>query len=99
MGRGLALPDRCAATEGDEIASNRAGARSVALDAELVLNFDDDREVTLHVVTPEGSRQLGTFDHVRDAWAAVDRIDSRGTREAARGGPGDVRQPEGRRAT
>ena len=99
MGRRLAVSARCAATEGDETASDGAGTRSVTVDAELVLDFNDDREVTLHVVTPQGDRELGTFDHVRDAWAAVDRIDLQGIREAARGGPRHERRPEGRRAT
>ena len=99
MGRRMAVPDRCAATEGDETASDGARTPSVTVDAELVLDFNDEREVTLHVVTPQGSRELGTFEHVRDAWAAVDRIDLRGIRETARGGPGHERHPEGRRAT
>ena len=95
MGRRLAVHDRRAATEGDETASDGARTPSVTVDAELVLNFSDDREVTLHVVTPQGNRELGTFDHVRDAWAALDRIDVQGIGAAALGGPRRERRPEG----
>ncbi len=99
MGRRLAVPGRCAPTEGDETASDGAGMQSVTVDAELVLDFNADREIMLHVVTPQGHRELGTFDHVRDAWGAVDRIDLQAIREAARGGAGHERHPEGRRPT
>ena len=92
----LAVPDGYAPTAGEETASDGAGPQSLAVDADLVLDFTGDREVTLHVVTPQGNPELGTFDHVRDAWAAVDRIDLQRIQEAAAGGPGRGPHPEGR---
>ena len=73
----LAVPDIDAATDGEVPAGGGMDVQSLALDAELVLSFTGDRQVTLHAVTLHGHRELGTFDHVRDAWAAIDRIDIR----------------------
>jgi hypothetical protein len=51
------------------------GVRAIVIGADLVLTITDDQRMTLATLTPEGTRQLGTFDSVGAAWAAVDAYD------------------------
>ncbi len=74
MKRPIAAPGEHAATERERAATDGTATQPFPVAPDLVLTVDDQR-VTLHAMTPHGVRELVRRADVRDAWAAVDRID------------------------
>jgi hypothetical protein len=69
------IPRLRAVKRPDDALRDVVGLQSIVIGADLVLTITDDQRMTLHTVTPEGTSDLGTFDSVSAAWAAVDAFD------------------------